>query len=110
MKKQASIFSLKVWELASLIPRGRVTTYGIIARIAGGGGQAARSISSILDKSPNKVPWHRIVYSDGRVWTSNENKRERMRLYKKERIKIDENGKIENFKDILYDFSNLIKQ
>lgn len=56
MTKQNSIFTLKVWELATLIPKGRVTTYGTIAKLAGGGGQAARSISSILGKSPHPVP------------------------------------------------------
>lgn len=110
MKKQTSEFSLKVWELATLIPKGRVTTYGVMARLAGGGGQAARSISSILSNSPNKVPWHRIVYSDGRVWTSNEHRNERMKLYKKEGIEIDEKGKIKDFKDVLYTFDDIINQ
>lgn len=109
MKKQVSEFSLKVWELAGMIPKGRVTTYGTIAKIAGGGGQAARSISSILGKSPTKVPWHRIVYAGGKVWTSSEHHKERMKLYKKEGIEVDENGKIKDFKDVFYTFDDIIK-
>lgn len=105
MTKQNSIFTLKVWELATLIPKGRVTTYGTIAKLAGGGGQAARSISSILGKSPNKVPWHRIVYSDGTAWSSN---KERMALYKKEGIEITNKGKVKNFKNVLYTFDDII--
>lgn len=107
MNNQPSIFTLKVWELATLIPKGRVTTHGVISRLAGGGGQAARSISSILNKSPNKVPWHRIVYSDGRAWSSN---KERMKLYKKEGIEINENGKIKDFKNVLYTYDDIINQ
>ncbi len=110
MKKQVSEFSLKVWELGTLIPKGRVTTYGTIARLAGGGGQAARSITSILSMSPKKIPWHRIVYSDGSIWTPNEHKNERVKLYKKEGIEVDDNGKIVNFKNVLYTFDDIINQ
>jgi len=67
-------FSDRVVELALSIPRGRVSTYGAIARAAGGGGMAAQSITGILGKAwengQKKIPFHRIVYSDGRIWVS----------------------------------------
>lgn len=43
-------FSQRVVEAALLIPKGKVTTYGAIAKACGGGGQAARSITAILGK------------------------------------------------------------
>ena len=63
-------FSKRVYDLALSIPEGRVTTYGTIAKAAGGGAMASRSITNILSKAPNPkaIPWHRIVYAGGRVW------------------------------------------
>lgn len=100
-------FSARVYELALCIPPGRVTTYGILAKAAGGTGMAARSISSILSKAPNQsvIPWHRIVYSNGKVWLNNEYEKSRRQQYKMEGIEVDENGKIKDFEEILYRFN-----
>jgi methylated-DNA-protein-cysteine methyltransferase related protein len=99
-------FSERVVKIALSIPSGKVLTYGAIARAAGGGGQAARSVSAILGKAyergEKKIPFHRIVYSNGKVWTSSEYDSARKKLYKKEGIAIDENGKIENFRDVMF--------
>lgn len=101
-------FSAWVVELARNIPPGKVTTYGRIARAAGGGGMAAQSITAILSKAYKNgitdIPWHRIVYADGRVWTSARTKRERLRLYQKEGIEIDARGRVKNFRDVLVEF------
>lgn len=99
-------FSQLVYELALSIPAGRVTTYGEIARRAGGGAMAARSITSILSKAPNPraIPFHRIVYADGRAWFSPEDEKKRRMLYKKEGILVNEKGRIEDFEEILYRF------
>ena len=99
-------FSDKVRELAAAIPKGRVTTYGHLARAAGAGGQAARSITGILSKAPKsaKIPFHRIVFANGRVWISKYSEHKRKKLYKKEGIEIDDKGYIKNFADVLYPF------
>ena len=102
-------FSQRVWELAISIPSGRVTTYGNLAKAAGSGGQAARSISGILSKSPNRgvIPWHRIVYAGGRVWLTEECSASRKELYELEGIHINDKGVITDFEEILFDFSEL---
>lgn len=102
-------FSRRVWELATLIPEGRVTTYGTIAKAAGGGAMASRSISNILSKAPNQktIPWHRIVYAGGKVWLPDEHQTKRLKLYKSESIEVDKNSRIKNFEEIFYDFSEL---
>ena len=101
-------FSEKVIELALAIPPGRVTTYGHLARAAHGGAMAAQSITSILgkawEKGEHRIPWHRIVYADSRVWFDEAHKEERLRLYKKENIVLDEKGRIKNFGDVLFEF------
>lgn len=106
--KEPSLFTRKLRKFARDVPSGRVTTYGLLARAAGGGGQAARSVSSILSKDPksHEIPWHRIVYSNGRVWLSDEYNLARMKLYKKEGIEVDKKGKIQNFRDILWAFGS----
>ncbi|PIR85836.1 DNA methyltransferase [Candidatus Kaiserbacteria bacterium CG10_big_fil_rev_8_21_14_0_10_44_10] len=99
-------FGERVVELALTIPRGRVSTYGDIARAAGGTPITAQSITGILGKAEQSgvkgIPWHRIIYSDGRVWVSDEYKEERMRLYKKEKIEIDDKGRVVNFDSIRF--------
>ncbi len=111
MKKQklpGKTFSEKVVELALSVPPGKVTTYGRIAVAAGGGAMSSQSITSILGKAwdvgEHKIPWHRIVYADGRVWLDEEHKKKRLALYKKEKIVLDKQNRIENFVDKLWEF------
>ena len=107
-KAAMETFSDRVVKLALSIPAGRVSTYGAIAKAAGGGGMAARSITGILGKAwengEQKIPFHRIVYSDGRIWVSDEYRKKRMALYKKEKIKVDKTDRIVDFADKLYEF------
>jgi methylated-DNA-protein-cysteine methyltransferase-like protein len=102
------IFSERVLKISLSIPKGRVTTYGRIARAAGGGGISAQSITSILGRAyqagQTNIPFHRIVYADGRIWISEECRNERLKLYKKEGIEIDERDRIKNFRKILLEF------
>ena len=89
--------------MAAKIPFGKVTTYGHLARAAGGGAQSARSVTGILSKAPNQkdIPYHRIVYSNGTVWFSSEHEAKRRKQYKKEGIIVDTRGRILNFQEVL---------
>ncbi len=106
--KAPGAFSKRVVKLALSVPPGRVTTYGALARAAGGGAMAAQSITAILgrawDEGEKSIPFHRIVYSDGRVWMAPQYESERRKRYKKEKITLDKNGRIENFRDKLFEF------
>ena len=101
-------FSQRVLKIALSIPQGRVTTYGRISRAAGGGTMASQSITSILGKAyqagEHNIPFHRIVYADGRIWISDRYRKKRLALYKKEGIEVDEKNRIKNFRDILFEF------
>jgi len=98
-------FGERVVNLASKIPKGRVTTYGSLARAAGGGPRSAQSITSILARAYKKgktdIPFHRIVYSDGKIWVNESHRKKRMRLYEKEGIEIDSRDRIVNFEDVV---------
>jgi methylated-DNA-protein-cysteine methyltransferase related protein len=62
------------------IPRGRVSTYGEVAKAAGYPGYH-RQVAQILSKSGDALPWHRVLGSGGRIKTSRESALDqRMRL------------------------------
>ena len=63
----AMSFNQKVWALTARIPKGKVTTYGKIARALGGNGY--RAVGNALNRNPYApaVPCHRVVGSDGKL-------------------------------------------
>lgn len=107
-KKEGATFSERVVAFALAIPEGRVATYGNLSHAAGGGKMAAQSVTAILSKAfdagERRIPFHRIVYADGRVWLSEKYKQERLRRYLEEGIEVDTEGKIKNFKSLRYEF------
>lgn len=58
----------RVWHIVHTIPRGKVTSYGVIAKLAGLP-RGARLIGRILSQLPegSALPWHRVVNSQGRI-------------------------------------------
>ena len=50
------------------IPRGRVATYGQVARLAGLG-RAARYVGTTLRNLPpgSQLPWHRVINGQGKI-------------------------------------------
>lgn len=98
-------FFERVYQLVRLIPEGRVTTYGIIAR-AVGSPSASRMVGLALNKSftaKEYVPAHRVVNRNGfltgkKFFGSNI----MADLLKSEGINV-ENDRILNFKEVLWD-------
>jgi methylated-DNA-protein-cysteine methyltransferase-like protein len=58
----------RIYAAVRRIPRGRVSTYGAIARVAGLGGHA-RQVGYALSALPTgtSVPWHRVINAQGRL-------------------------------------------
>lgn len=107
MKKDlaGSTFSERVVKIALMIPPGRVTTYGRIAKAAGGGAMSSQSITNILGRAymagQKDIPFHRIVYADGRVWVDDAHRAKRLALYRKEGIRLDAKNRIVDFESVL---------
>lgn len=61
-------FNQKVKNLATQIPKGKVATYGQIAKLAGSPG-ASRAVGMIMSKNdnPSTMPCHRVVASNGKL-------------------------------------------
>lgn len=57
-----------IWQIVAAIPRGRVATYGQVARLAGYPSHA-RYVGAILKNLPagSTLPWHRVVNGRGRL-------------------------------------------
>jgi methylated-DNA-protein-cysteine methyltransferase related protein len=57
-----------LWQMVCAIPRGRVSTYGAVARAAGLPGRA-RQAGYALKVAPRSLnlPWHRVVAAGGRI-------------------------------------------
>jgi O-6-methylguanine DNA methyltransferase len=94
-----------VYSLTRQVPRGRVTTYGAIARAAGNP-RAARGVGMLMHVNPDAptTPCHRVVYSDGRIggYGSKLGVEQKIGRLKGEGVKIM-NGHIINFGRIFFD-------
>lgn len=96
----------QVFEIARLVPKGRVTSYGAIAKALGAGG-SARMVGYAMSNAGiarPKVPAHRIVNSSGLLTGKfHFSPPERMQeLLEKEGIKV-ENDKVKDFKKVFWD-------
>ena len=66
MEKKNDFFE-QVWEVVKLIPYGRVTSYGAIARYLGTAG-AARTVGYAMNashRSTTQIPAHRVLNRNG---------------------------------------------
>ncbi|TIC81268.1 MGMT family protein [Nocardioides sp. GY 10113] len=52
----------RVLSLVETVPPGRVTTYGAIAAVVGGG---PRQVGSVMAQHGGGVPWWRVIRADG---------------------------------------------
>jgi methylated-DNA-protein-cysteine methyltransferase-like protein len=99
-------FFEKVYEVVKLIPEGRVTTYGAIARFIGSP-QSARMVGWALSSTkqlPEWIPAHRVVNRNGLLTGKRhfQNSNTMMELLESEGLTI-ENDKIIDFKNLLWD-------
>ncbi|CCO23497.1 MGMT family protein [Maridesulfovibrio hydrothermalis] len=62
------IFTARVIDITGSIPKGKVTTYGGVAAMAGNP-RAARQVARILHTCSEKedLPWHRVINQKGRI-------------------------------------------
>lgn len=69
-------FNQLAWDIVSRIPRGRVITYGQIAKMIPRppplnakfyNAARARWVGGAMAACPNGVPWHRVINSQGKI-------------------------------------------
>jgi methylated-DNA-protein-cysteine methyltransferase-like protein len=66
--RTAETFFERVWAVAARVPRGKVTTYGAIARALGSPG-AARTVGWAMRAAPagSELPCHRVITATGKL-------------------------------------------
>jgi methylated-DNA-[protein]-cysteine S-methyltransferase len=102
--RKLTVFDSAVLEKIRKIPRGKITTYSLVAKTINHPG-AARAVGNALNKNPDapRVPCHRIVKSDGTIGGYAGGSKKKIELLKKEGVKV-KNNKIVDFNLILFKF------
>ncbi len=102
MKSASVSFNKAVWEATRKVPKGKVATYGIIAKMIGRP-KASRAVGNALNKNPYapQVPCHRVVRSDGTVGGFASGSAKKIKLLISEKVAI-KNKKVSPLKDFLY--------
>jgi methylated-DNA-protein-cysteine methyltransferase related protein len=99
----SSNFFADVYEVARLIPKGRVTSYGAIGNYLGAK-SSARMVGWAMHGCPKDVPAHRVVNSAGLLTGKHHFKppSKMEKLLKREGVEVS-NDKVKNFKAVFWD-------
>jgi len=89
--------TMHIVEIIKAIPRGRVSSYGDVARAAGipnGARQTVRVLHSLSEKF--SLPWHRVIRSDGSIALREGEGRElQISLLRSEGVEVSPAGKVD---------------
>ncbi len=97
------IFNHQVWDLVRQVPRGKVATYGQIARLlpppAGMDPKAyqafgPRWVGGAMAACPADVPWQRVINSKGEISPRPGAEKQR-ELLEEEGVAFDERGRVD---------------
>ena len=92
--RRAAIFR-RVYAVVRAIPRGRVVSYGMVAR-ALGMPRGARTVGWALRACPRDVPWHRVVNAQGKIsWRPSGGHDKQRALLRREGVRFDRQGRID---------------
>ena len=90
MSRFRSQFDNRVWQVVAEIPAGKVMGYGEVARAAGFP-RYSRMVSGALSRSPDPLPWFRVVRSNRTLAFEADSPeyREQAQLLKQEGVRFD---------------------
>lgn len=91
------LFKQQVYEITKLIPKGRVSTYGAVAKAVGYPNHS-RHVGNAMGACPADVPAHRVISSTGKLSVPSF----KVRL-EVEDIEVQDNWKIKDFKTLFWD-------
>lgn len=83
---------VRIWEATRRIPRGRVSTYGAIATLAGFPGRPRLAGFALSSLPPGAdIPWQRVINAGGRVSLPGSAGAHQRALLEKEGVRFREN-------------------
>ena len=88
-----SSFFLDVYKIVAQVPRGKVVSYGRIARMLGKP-RGGRVVGWAMRSCPDGLPWQRVVMADGSI-TGGEHSALRRALLEEEGVIFLEGGKVD---------------
>ena len=93
----------RVYKLCKRVPKGRVTTYKILAEKLGT--RAYRAVGTAMKKNPYapEVPCHRVVSSDGGIGGFASGVKKKIKMLEREGVRV-RNNRIMDFERVLYKF------
>src|SRR3989338_9014071 len=101
-------FNEKIWQLGKKVPKGKVTTYKLLAEAAGT--RAYRAVGNAMNKNPygllscgygkKMVPCHRVVDSSDHLHGFAHGLKKKAELLRKEGVKV-KNNRIVDFEKVL---------
>lgn len=99
--REVTTFQARVYDAVSRIPRGKVSTYGAIARSIGCG--CSRAVGQALRRNPfaPKVPCHRVIASSLKIGgfsghAGGPEIQRKLELLNKEGVTFDQDGRLED--------------
>jgi methylated-DNA-protein-cysteine methyltransferase-like protein len=98
------LFFEQVWDLTREIPKGRVTSYGAIAKAIGAPNlsrMVARAIGACGRAQP-PVPYYRVISSNGLLSGDPSSTDKRQQLLEREGVEI-KNLKVQNLRKVFWD-------
>ena len=98
-----SNFKEKIYSKLKKVPKGKVTTYGQLAKAVNS--KAYRAVGTAMNKNPYAplVPCHRVVCSDGTIGGFATGVANKIRILKTESVEVN-NKKIVDFEKKLFKF------
>ncbi len=86
-EREVTAFQKRVFNIVKKIPRGRVVSYGYIAKLLK---TSPRAVGRALHANPFpvKIPCHRVIMADGSAGGYSRGMRRKIALLKKEGVRI----------------------
>jgi methylated-DNA-protein-cysteine methyltransferase-like protein len=89
----------RIYTIVSLIPKGKVATYGQVAQLAGLPRQArlAGYALNVLPKG-SRIPWHRVINAQGKISLRSEGEgsdNRQVRALKREKVRFNQQGVVD---------------
>ena len=96
MEEEIKLYDL-IYAIVRQVPRGKVATYGQVARIAGrcSAQMVGFALAALKDSGEQAVPWQRVINARGEISLPGEAGEVQRALLRAEGVKFDARGRVD---------------